>query len=134
MFLSSSSSPRGCLYEEWVEGIAESPHPTIAEVLQKLRAVYALNELKKHEAVLAKHGAKCLDRLNAAMAENFEKIRGVALDVIEAFSFDDQTLNSYLGRRDGKVYSEMMWQAKYLNPVNKHKVFPPMRQLMRPKL
>ena len=67
------------------------------------------------------------------MVDSFKFIRKHALGLIEAFELSDDTLNSILGRKDGKIYQHLLAYAKYSNPINKQKVFPGINE-HQPKL
>lgn len=66
--------------------------------------------------------------------EGFEKLRPEALGLIEGFDIPDESLNSVIARKDGKIYEHMLRASKYYNPLNKDKVFPGIRKYLTPKL
>jgi acyl-CoA oxidase len=96
------------------------------EAIEKLRLIFAASELEKYEGILLHLGvsAENLDFLRNEMINSLKYIRNHALGLIEAFELNDETLNSILGRKDGRIYENMLAYAKKSNPINAHKVFP----------
>ena len=105
------------------------------EAIEKLRLIFAASELEKYEGVLIHLGVnpEHLDFMRNEMVDSFKFIRKHALGLIEAFELSDDTLNSILGRKDGKIYQHLLAYAKYSNPINKQKVFPGINE-HQPKL
>lgn len=50
------------------------------------------------------------------------ELRNEALGLVEAFCYDDNTLKSAIGRRDGKAYETLLDWAKNSNRVNRPEV------------
>ena len=124
------------VHQYFARGVEEIADPVTKGVIEGLRQVFAVSELEKFHGELVRAGVsgETLDRLKSVQLEGFEKIRPNALGLIESFHIGDETLNSVIGNRDGNIYSNMIRTSKYLNPLNKDKVFSGIRKYLTPKL
>jgi hypothetical protein len=109
---------------------------TIKNTLENLRQIFATSELERFNGELARAGVsgESLDRIKAVQLEGFDKIRPDALGLVEIFEVDDEVLNSVIARKNGLIYQDMLRTSKYLNPLNKERVFPGVKKQVKPKL
>ena len=120
----------------FVRGISEIQDGKIREVIETLRQIFATSELERFHGELVRAGMKIdmIQGLKDVQLEAYEKIRPNALGLIEVFEISDEALNSVIAKKDGLIYQNMIRTSKYLNPLNKEKVFPGIKQYLRPKL
>ena len=120
----------------FVRGINEIQDVEIRRVVETLRLIFATSELERFQGELVRAGMN-LDTIQAlknVQLEAFVKTRPNALGLIEVFEISDEALNSVISNKDGLIYQNMIRTSKYLNPLNKEKVFPGIKQYLRPKL
>jgi len=124
------------IHSKFVEAIGPLPEGRNKEALEHLRRVYVGSEIEKFLGDLMVIGVKfeAIDGLKDMLIESLRAVRRDALGLIEAFERNDESLNSILGRKDGQIYENLLKFARDENPVNKHKVFPGITELLRPKL
>jgi acyl-CoA oxidase len=117
-------------------GVNEITDPSIKNVVETVRQVFAVSELEKFHGELVRAGARTdlIEKLKGVQLEAFEKLRPDALGLVEVFEIPDEGLNSVIARTDGKVYEHMLRASKYLNPLNKDKVFSGIRKYLTPKI
>ena len=124
------------VHQYFTRGIEEIADPVTKGVVEVLRQVFAVSELEKFHGELVRAGVsgETLDKFKTVQLEGFEKIRPDALGLIESFHISDENLNSVIGKKDGNIYSNMIRTSKYLNPLNKDKVFSGIIKYLTPKL
>jgi len=106
------------------------------QAIENLRQIFAVSELEKFYGTLLRVGVNpdVLDNMKTVLIESLDRTRNEAIGLIEAFELPDETLCSVIGRKDGNIYPAMVHASKYLNPINKEKVFPGIHKYLRPKL
>lgn len=91
------------------------------EVLRDLYRLYALHTMETHAAEFFTAGAVTTNQIILARTKGvsnlLDRIRPHAVRLVDAWSFSDFTLNSSLGRYDGRVYEDLFAKAQ-ANPVN----------------
>ena len=117
-------------------GVNEIQDAQIRDTIEILRQVFAVSELEKFHGELVRGGiqADLIEKMKTVQLDGFEKLRPDALGLIESFEIPDESLNSVIASKDGKVYEHMLRASKYYNPLNKDKVFPGIRKYLTPKL
>lgn len=98
----------------------------VQDCMENLRRILACNELARYQG----ESAANFEVLSSAL----DRVRPVAKELVEGFGMYDEEINSFLGRKDGRVYEEMLFQARKMNPVNKTRVFEGIREISKPKL
>jgi len=123
-------------HDSFAKGVVQIENPEIKQAIEYLRRIYAITELEKNEGNLLRVGVQgeIIDAMKSVMLDALSKTRNNALALIEAFDIPDMVLNSVIGRKDGNIYPELIRAAKYLNPINKTKVFPGIHKFLRPRL
>ena len=101
-----------------------------------MRIIFVGSEIQRYAGILIGIGvsAESLEAINQAMLKALFETRKHALGLVEAFEIKDEALISILGRKDGDVYRHMLDNAKNVNPLNKTKMLPGIRELLRPKI
>lgn len=117
-------------------GVSEIQDGKVREVVETLRQVFAVSEIEKFHGELLRAGIQqdLIEKMKNVQLDAFEKLRPEALGLVEGFEIPDESLNSVIARKDGKVYEHMLRASKYYNPLNKDKVFPGIRKYLTPKL
>uniref|UniRef100_A0A183CIW5 ACOX domain-containing protein n=1 Tax=Globodera pallida TaxID=36090 RepID=A0A183CIW5_GLOPA len=67
--------------------------------------------------------AQQMEYVRIKMYDSLQRIRPIALTVVDSFDFTDAELKSVLGRRDGNVYEHLLEWAKQ-SPINANDVLP----------
>uniref|UniRef100_A0A183BKU5 ACOX domain-containing protein n=1 Tax=Globodera pallida TaxID=36090 RepID=A0A183BKU5_GLOPA len=67
--------------------------------------------------------AQQMEYVRIKMYDSMQRIRPIALTVVDSFDFTDAELKSVLGRRDGNVYEHLLEWAKQ-SPINANDVLP----------
>ena len=103
-------------------------------VLEDLRVVFAVTELDKYEGTLRLIGITDLEweNIQNQKYQAYNNILPKALEIIESFMIPDEILNSVLAKPD--PYSEIIWAAKKLSPINQPEFSERIKKLIRPKL
>jgi acyl-CoA oxidase len=124
------------LHSKFLEAVDSMNKSENKEAVESLRTIFVGSEIQRYAGVLIGLGVStdCLEIMNQAMIAALGKVRKNALGLIEAYEVKDEALQSILGRKDGKVYENMIFHAKNENPLNKTRVFPGIREMLRPKL
>lgn len=124
------------IHSKYVEAIQDLPEGKNKQALECLRRIYFGSEIEKFLGDLLVIGVNvaAIDGIKEMFIESLNALRPDALGLIEAFERNDEALNSILGRKDGNIYEHLLKYARDENPVNKHKVFPGITELLRPKL
>lgn len=124
------------LHGYYIEGVNKSHSHTSRQALEYLRQIYATTELGKYRALLVKLGMnnESIDILKEVQLDSLDKTRCNALSLIEAVEVPEQTLNTVIGRKEANIYQNMIWSSKYMNPINKGKIYPGMTRYFKPKL
>lgn len=124
------------IHRFFAKGLSEINDTNVRRILEAIRQVFATTELERFHGELLRSGISpdTLDSFKRVQLEGLDRIRPDALGLIEAFEVDDECLNSVIGNKDGLVYQNMLRTTKTLNPLNKHKVFPGIKQHLKPKL
>ena len=91
------------------------------EDLEAFRNVFLFDEIKKFEGDLRANGVKDegWDNVKDRALQGMAWIKENYVQLINAFEFPDEVLNSVLSKPD--PYKEMIWTSKNLNPINKMK-------------
>jgi acyl-CoA oxidase len=124
------------IHSKYWEAVERMSKGVNKEAVENLRTIFVGSEIQRYAGVLIGLGvsADSLEAMNQAMIAALGKVRKHALGLIEAYEIKDEALHSILGRKDGKVYEHMIDNAKNANPLNKTRVFPGIREMLRPKL
>jgi acyl-CoA oxidase len=113
-----------CVYTDFTSEVGMISNSQCRDSLGRLAAIYGLKSVLEFSAVLVEHGYVTPAHLTAAqdaLETLYVAVRPDMLGLIEAFDWDDSTLNSALGRKDGDVYNTLMeWALLY--PPNKEPV------------
>jgi acyl-CoA oxidase len=100
----------------------------ILDVLMKLFRLFALHTLEQEGSEFYASGACSKHQISLARTNTvmqlLKDIRPHAVNLVDAWGFDDWVLDSSLGRADGKVYEDMFYRASELNPLNEITVDP----------
>ena len=124
------------VHKYFSQGISEITDAKVKEAVEILRQIYATSELEKFQGEIVRAGATLatFDSLKQIQLEGFEKTRSNALALVEAFEISDLAINSVIANKDGNIYEGMLRTSKYLNPLNKNRVFPGIKNYLRPKI
>jgi len=91
------------------------------EALRSLCHLFALSQLEREAGEFMESGAIApsdMPLVRATVKALLLELRPHAVALVDGFNFSDRTLNSALGRFDGKVY-EALFETTKLDPVNK---------------
>lgn len=94
----------------------------LIDVLMMLFRLFALHTLEQEGSEFYASGACSKIQISLARTNTvmnlLKDIRPHAVNLVDAWGFDDWVLDSSLGRADGKVYEDMFYRASELNPLN----------------
>ena len=126
-----------CIFNNcYINAISKYDNHNNRELLQQLKLIYVANELEQYKGELLVNGVT-MDSLIVIKQESLnalEIVKNNALELIEAFEIKDATLNSVLGSKDKDVYEALLDSSKNLNKINKKKVFPGIKDILKPKI
>lgn len=113
------------IYKTFMEGVLRLNNESVRSVMLKLLCLYGIDKILDNAGGFFQ--GKILDSsafklLNEAKEKLLSELRPEALGLVEAFCYDDNTLASAIGRRDGKAYETLFDWAKNYNRVNKPEV------------
>lgn len=106
----------------------------VRTVLNRVLALFALYHLEQDisTVLIDKYFTpKHVDMLNRQVKDLLFEIRKDAVPLVDAFNFSDTTLNSAIGRFDGKVY-EALFDSALKNPLNQYIVSPGFDDILKP--
>jgi acyl-CoA oxidase len=106
----------------------------VRAVMQRVLALFALFHLEQDVStvLIDKYFTRAhVDMLSRQLKEVMFQIRKDAVPLVDAFNFSDTTLNSAIGRYDGKVY-EALFDSALKNPLNQFDVSPGFDDILKP--
>ncbi|OAA34124.1 acyl-coenzyme A oxidase 1 [Metarhizium rileyi] len=107
------------LQDQTTESSLDSPTTTM---LRSLFHLFALHYLQSHASDFFTSGASTVRQIQLARTKRtlslLKEIRPHAVKLVDAWNFHDWTLDSSLGRYDGRVYEDMFHRASEVNPLN----------------
>lgn len=106
----------------------------VRNVMSRLCALFALYHLEQDVSTVLIDGwftSKHVDFLSRAVKDLLFEIRKDAVPLVDAFNFSDTTLNSAIGRYDGKVY-EALFDSALQNPMNQFPISPGYNEIIKP--
>ena len=120
----------------YIDGIEKCMNNKNKELLENLRLIYAANELEQYKGEIINSGVTMdsLISIKQQALHALEVVRCNALQLIEAFELKDESLNSVLGNKNKDVYESLLESSKNLNKINKRKVFPNIKEILKPKI
>ena len=120
----------------YIGGIEKCMNNKNKEILENLRLIYAANELEQYKGEIINSGVTMdsLISIKQQALHALEVVRCNALQLIEAFELKDESLNSVLGNKNKDVYESLLESSKNLNKINKRKVFPNIKEILKPKI
>jgi acyl-CoA oxidase len=62
-----------------------------------------------------------METVRGALLESLKRLRSKAVSIVDAFEFTDRELGSVLGRKDGRVYENLLKWARE-QPINQTEV------------
>eukprot|EP01119_Soliformovum_irregulare_P011146 TRINITY_DN2776_c0_g1_i1.p1 TRINITY_DN2776_c0_g1~~TRINITY_DN2776_c0_g1_i1.p1 ORF type:complete len:666 (-),score=227.53 TRINITY_DN2776_c0_g1_i1:202-2058(-) len=108
----------------FIEGVSFIDDEKISAVLKNLCDLFFLNAVESQLGDFLEDSYFNQDQVAMVRSEArkcLQKIRPEAVALVDAWNFSDRTLNSALGRYDGKVYETMLeWAQK--DPLNETQV------------
>ncbi|KAI8376969.1 acyl-CoA dehydrogenase/oxidase C-terminal [Blakeslea trispora] len=102
--------------------IESSEHKALLSVIKSLSDMFALSTILNSSLATflstSTINPSDLDQLNSIYRKLVAEISIHAVPLVDSFGFSDKTLNSALGKYDGRAY-EALWEAVQKNPLNK---------------
>ncbi len=108
----------------------------VRKVLQQLFHVMSIWWILKYSGDFQVHGGLSPDHLTelrGKFSKLLAQIRPIAVSLVDAFDFRDESLLSTLGAYDGQVY-QRMFDAALKSPLNKTDVLPAFHKYVKPMM
>ncbi|GLD93286.1 hypothetical protein PINS_up001878 [Pythium insidiosum] len=109
-------------------------NPQLLDVTRLLCHLFALTQLEGDAGEFMESGAmqpQEMTMVRTCIESLLPQIRPHAVVLVDAFNFSDHSLNSALGRYDGRVY-EALYQSAQLDPVNQASDRVALTELLQP--
>lgn len=113
------------IFKTFMQGVMEMNNEAVRAVMNKVLCLYGVTKILDNASGF--YEGKVLDsnafKLAFSVKEKLlNELKSEAIGLVEAFCYDDNTLASAIGRRDGQAYETMFDWAKNYNRVNKPEV------------
>ncbi|CAD5233697.1 unnamed protein product [Bursaphelenchus xylophilus] len=122
----SKAHTRTFLTRIFINSVKNEKTWSLKEVLSDVLHLYLHYELQDCRADVLEDGYLSNQQAEISreeLAKALEAVRKNAVNLVDAFDFQDRELNSQLGRKDGNVY-ENLWKWAQNSEVNKYQVLP----------
>ena len=113
------------IFTTFMQEVIKINNESVKHVMMKVLCLYGINKILDNAAgyyegkILASNSFKFAF---AAKERLLAELRNESIGLVEAFCYDDNTLASAIGRKDGKAYETLYDWAKNYNRVNKPEV------------
>ncbi|KAI1722987.1 acyl-CoA oxidase domain-containing protein [Ditylenchus destructor] len=117
---------RTFIARNFVERVAKIQDAGVKNVMADLLSLYLNYELMECSSGLLEDGyinSRDMDVVRNNAYDCLRRIRPQAVSIVDSFEFCDKELNSVLGRKDGRVYENLLKWAQD-SPLNKTEVLP----------
>ncbi|KAL3888960.1 hypothetical protein ACJMK2_001319 [Sinanodonta woodiana] len=122
------------IVKTFVEVVSTIADKNVRAAMESLCRLYAVHGMNKKMGDFLKDsyisGAQA-DMLMNKMLDLFQEIRPNAVALVDAYDYHDNTLQSCIGRYDGKVY-EALYEYSKNSPLNEKEVLDSYYKLLRP--
>jgi len=122
------------LLKSFVDGVAQTADKECQVVLKDLCDLFALYYIERNVGDFMEDHyfePKHTKLIRTGVYSLLDRIRPNAVAIVDAFNFPDWSLNSALGRYDGKVY-EALYESTTKEPLNATAVPPGYEEYLRP--
>jgi acyl-CoA oxidase len=113
------------IFKTFMMGVMEIHNESVRSVMNKVLCLYGITKILDNAS--GYYEGKVLDsnafKLAFTVKEKLlSELKPEAIGLVEAFCYDDNTLASAIGRKDGKAYETLFDWAKNYNRVNRPEI------------
>ena len=109
------------IFNTFFESVYAVKYEAVRKSLIKLLCLYGVNKILEHSGSIFEAEVLTSEAVKLAFSAKEQllaELRNDALGLVEGFDYDDNTLKSAIGRRDGNAYETLIEWARKHNRVN----------------
>lgn len=110
------------IFNNFFEHVYAVKYEAVRKSLIKVLCLYGVHKILEYSGSYYEAGvlsSQATKLVFSAKEQLLSELRNDAIGLVEAYGYDDNTLKSAIGRRDGKAYETLLEWARKHNRVNR---------------